>query len=444
MTDRELERALLRFCKEKNLVLVPMAEANEANSLSRSLPSPAPLPPPSALVGSIASVRQALTLCAHDSLSRNADLHQAGVKSLLACAVSCASACGMDLNGLLGRAADQMSGFDGSMGDVGDGVDDGLAALLQPLSFVASACSENLSSDQPMPVATVSRVSAALQSALAVMMRDVSLDNAGREERPAVPSLEQRIEAFEHAHRDMQVSLATNSATMPRVNPYSMPVPRRAVISEHHRQERMRELAGVGRITEQRPNVNLTETQHAQRRLAHLASMRETRSTSAPQLLLESYSPSVQLLTEASGKKFVRATLQSTELNRNHRQYPLPVLEKSVRTAREKIASGTLYAQADHPQGPDGTPTISQSAAIWRAVELTPDGRIEGTAELLNTQAGRNLRACLEAGATVGVSARGYGHLLPDGQTVSEDYEISSWDFVIGPSDSAARTMEVS
>jgi len=143
---------------------------------------------------------------------------------------------------------------------------------------------------------------------------------------------------------------------------------------------------------------------------------------------------------EHNGERLMQVTgvmHRANELNGNHRIYPASVLSREVQKLKERLASGeSVFSQADQPV--DGVSRISDSAAMLMQVEYTPTDEVIGTALILPTQKGKDLAAIVRAGGKVGISVRGFGTTRPgecagqQGEVVQEDYQLVTYDFVIG------------
>ena len=166
--------------------------------------------------------------------------------------------------------------------------------------------------------------------------------------------------------------------------------------------------------------------------------------------LKETYFSTFQILEEGGveGSKKrpmrVRGLFQKADtINENKRLYPKKVLEKSIKEAQEKIKNKSFFGEVDHPR--DGRATIKNTAALITKIEIMDDGGVFGEAEILDTDAGRNLKEILRAGGKIGISSRGNGSTKTediDGQSVEvvqEDYKLAGFDFVINPSVPEAR-----
>jgi hypothetical protein len=84
--------------------------------------------------------------------------------------------------------------------------------------------------------------------------------------------------------------------------------------------------------------------------------------------------------------------------------------------------------------------------SLKRVSHLITDLRLEGdviigTATILDTQEGRNLKAIFDGGGSVGVSSRGFGTTKPGSngeEVVQDDYNLMTFDFVSDPAQKSA------
>jgi hypothetical protein len=157
-------------------------------------------------------------------------------------------------------------------------------------------------------------------------------------------------------------------------------------------------------------------------------------------LLTENMIFEVSQVSESNGAMRVRGIAQRAEVrNRNNRVYPRHVMEREIGKLQERIKAGdSVFASADHPS--DGVARISDAAAIWRNVEMQPDGAVVAEADLLDTHPGKNLQAIFRAGGRVGISARGFGtthkrqHNGEEADIVDDSYSLKSFDLVLDQS----------
>ena len=125
---------------------------------------------------------------------------------------------------------------------------------------------------------------------------------------------------------------------------------------------------------------------------------------------------------------------QAESTNRNGRCYPKSVMEKAVNNyvdtqVKEKRAVGEL----NHPEGP----TINLDKVSHLISELNfQKNDVIGKAVILNTPMGRIVEGLLEGGVRLGVSTRGMGSLVREGNrmVVSDDFVLNTIDIVQDPS----------
>lgn len=137
--------------------------------------------------------------------------------------------------------------------------------------------------------------------------------------------------------------------------------------------------------------------------------------------------------------------------NLNGRIYSTEVVQQAINEAQEKIKQKQLICSAaEHPTGSFVVPTTASHVVINAYIKPDTKIKVEGKEgvfdvlfmdlEVLNTQEGKNLRALLEAGCSVGTSIRGLGDL--DGDQVVE-YDLLGVDIVGNPSSSTFTNMPV-
>ncbi len=124
----------------------------------------------------------------------------------------------------------------------------------------------------------------------------------------------------------------------------------------------------------------------------------------------------------------------------NKRVYERALLKREVSKIQEDVKRRRVLGEADHPK--DGEGSLKHVSHVVTGLRLREDGVVEGEAEILNTDCGRNLAEILKAGCEVGVSSRGYGTTMAiEGdvnEKVSDDYRLVTFDFVIDPADKNA------
>lgn len=133
--------------------------------------------------------------------------------------------------------------------------------------------------------------------------------------------------------------------------------------------------------------------------------------------------------------------------NRNGRIYSKALWEKVLDSEywKDMIANNTLCGEIVHP----GERTESDSWEIdarnisHRIKEAHIEGdKLMGTVEVLDTEQGRNLAELINAGCTVGISARGMGDLVGD-EVDPDTYNFKCFDITMRPSDPNARLIPI-
>ena len=146
------------------------------------------------------------------------------------------------------------------------------------------------------------------------------------------------------------------------------------------------------------------------------------------------------LLTEAE-KKFVSnggmilsGLMQMCETeNGNNRIYTESVLKREVQKYAKLVESGRALGELDHPDKVEVSlqHVAHKVTAIWME-----DKKVMGKIQVLDTPAGKTLRALVEGGCAVGISSRGTGSVMErNGKSiVQEDFELVCFDIVSEPS----------
>jgi hypothetical protein len=149
----------------------------------------------------------------------------------------------------------------------------------------------------------------------------------------------------------------------------------------------------------------------------------------------------IQYISEAkeNGEKehFIEGVfLQANIKNRNGRIYPMQVMEKEVnRYIKEVVSNKRAYGELGHPAGP----AINLDRVSHIITELRRDGdNFVGKAKLTDTPMGNIAKGLLKSGASLGVSSRAMGSLVPrkDGiMEVQDDFHLATaGDIVADPS----------
>jgi len=111
-------------------------------------------------------------------------------------------------------------------------------------------------------------------------------------------------------------------------------------------------------------------------------------------------------------------------ITENGRLYPLSVMKREIQNIQAKLQEKAVIGEADHPGPTQGGPTVRQSAFIITGLGMNDNGEIMGEADVVDTQAGKDLAALIRAGAQVGMSSRSKGTSKTNRMTSSHpDYE---------------------
>lgn len=184
------------------------------------------------------------------------------------------------------------------------------------------------------------------------------------------------------------------------------------------------------------------------------------------QVLTETKSPQVFVPTKktlvessqpgAPGVYTVEGIFGKIDLvNENHRKYPRSVFEKNLHETSsfmQRLQSRRVLAELEHPEsGSTHLERVSHLiTAVWvetvdaaraAALKIPAGDYIFGRYEVLNTPRGNILRALHEANVDIGVSSRGRGDVVTEGDIdiVQDDYELDTFDAVYMPSVVEAR-----
>lgn len=141
--------------------------------------------------------------------------------------------------------------------------------------------------------------------------------------------------------------------------------------------------------------------------------------------------------TDKGTTKF-RGKFQEAEAkNKNNRIYPYSILDENVKKLSPIIKARGLVGELDHPT--DSVIHFEKASHIvtnvwWEGNNLMGEG------EILNTPAGRILKALLNDGVRVGISSRGVGNGREENGVfvIGESYKLITFDAVADPSTHAA------
>ena len=136
---------------------------------------------------------------------------------------------------------------------------------------------------------------------------------------------------------------------------------------------------------------------------------------------------------------------------RNGRKYTEKLWEKvfSDPIVKEKIDNKCLYGELGHPIDERlETDMTKICCCMSEQPKKSPDGKLYGVVDVIDTPNGRILKTLLEYGATVGISSRGEGDIINDGymgeEIVDPDtYQFEAFDIVLVPAVKSARLTSV-
>jgi len=157
--------------------------------------------------------------------------------------------------------------------------------------------------------------------------------------------------------------------------------------------------------------------------------------------LIKEHTEEVKYLVEeklGKGKEyFIEGVfLQSNLKNRNGRVYPVEILDNEVKRYNDEyVNKNRAFGELGHPD----SPTINLDRVSHMIKSLRRDGdNFIGKAKIMDTPYGKIVKSLIDEGATLGVSSRGMGSLIPgeDGiSIVADDFRLATAaDVVADPS----------
>jgi Prohead core protein serine protease len=157
--------------------------------------------------------------------------------------------------------------------------------------------------------------------------------------------------------------------------------------------------------------------------------------------LLTEIDKNPRYLTEetATGKRlYIEGNFAVADtVNRNHRIYPMAILENEIaRYRRESIDGGHAVGELNHPNPSSSGINAERVAISIKSIKRAGNYFI-GKALVCDTPCGKILEGLINSGVNLGVSTRGLGSVKPLGEGVVEiqdDYRICAIDVVCDPS----------
>ena len=152
--------------------------------------------------------------------------------------------------------------------------------------------------------------------------------------------------------------------------------------------------------------------------------------------LIQEWNPLNYTLEEGKeGKMILRGEFGRVDTpTQNKRMYSRKITEREIGRLNEDLRGRRVYGELDHPS--DGKTKYQRVSHIITNLEVQEDGRVIGSAEVLDTPNGRIVKAIAQANGGLGVSSRGFGSVVArqDGvQEVGEDFRLKTYDIVVDP-----------
>ena len=154
------------------------------------------------------------------------------------------------------------------------------------------------------------------------------------------------------------------------------------------------------------------------------------------------------LLTEeekryvANGGLILSGVMQRAEAqNGNGRVYPMRVLEREVDNYKKLVKEKRALGELDHPE----SSIVNLANASHLVTDVWFEGKdVMGKIKVLETPAGKTLRALVEGGCQVGISSRGLGTVDENNGAarVNDDFQLICFDMVSEPSTTGAFMMK--
>ena len=148
-------------------------------------------------------------------------------------------------------------------------------------------------------------------------------------------------------------------------------------------------------------------------------------------------------LEESGSKKYIiSGPFTRTDWpNGNNRVYPRDVMQKSIEALRPKVEAGRVRMMVDHPAWEASMRSVG--AIVMEISDVDPSGYAYYKAQIIDTAAGKDLKAIVDAGGKLGVSTRGYGAAAYDQDfppfagkfdVIQPGFDLRTFDFVDDPS----------
>ena len=127
--------------------------------------------------------------------------------------------------------------------------------------------------------------------------------------------------------------------------------------------------------------------------------------------------------------------------NGNGRIYTEGVLKREIGLYEKLVKENRALGELDHPESNivNLAKVSHKMTAVWME-----NNDVYGKLQVLDTPAGRILRALVEGSCKIGISSRGTGTLSesPEGSIVNDDFQLICFDMVSEPSTAGAFMMK--
>ena len=123
--------------------------------------------------------------------------------------------------------------------------------------------------------------------------------------------------------------------------------------------------------------------------------------------------------------------------NGNGRIYTEAVLKREIGLYKKLVEENRALGELDHPE----SNIVNLANVSHKMTDVWMEGDdVYGKLQILETPAGKILRALVEGGCKIGISSRGTGTLeeSPQGSIVNDDFQLICFDMVSEPSTAGA------
>jgi len=151
----------------------------------------------------------------------------------------------------------------------------------------------------------------------------------------------------------------------------------------------------------------------------------------------------LDVIEESTSKKYIISGpfTRCDYPNGNNRIYPKDVMQAAIEKLRPKVEAGRVRMMVDHPMWDASMRSVG--AIVMEISDIDAAGYGYYKAQIIDTAAGKDLKAILDAGGKIGVSTRGYGASAYEQEfppfagkfdVIQMGYDLSTFDFVDDPS----------